>query len=58
MQQEVESLRTNKTWDLMKLADVPDKANIIQGRWVFTLKADADGNPVRFKARWVARGFT
>jgi hypothetical protein len=42
----------------MKLTNVPDDANIIRGRWVFTIKADANGDPVRYKARWVARGFT
>ncbi|KAI6787438.1 hypothetical protein KC343_g10664 [Hortaea werneckii] len=58
MQQEVDSLKANNTWELVKLTDVPHDANIIRGRWVFTIKADANGNPVRYKARWVARGFT
>jgi hypothetical protein len=34
----------------MKLTNVPDDANIIRGRWVFTIKADANGDPVRYKA--------
>jgi hypothetical protein len=40
------------------LMEVPQDANIIKGRWVFSVKADANSCPVRFKARWVARGFT
>jgi hypothetical protein len=51
MQQEVESLKANSTWVLVKLTDVPNDANIIRGRWVFTIKADANGNLVRYKAR-------
>lgn len=58
MQSEVDSHKTNSTWQLVHLLQVPQDANIIRGRWVFTVKADADGYPVRFKARWVARGFT
>jgi hypothetical protein len=38
--------------------EVLQDANIIKGRWVFSIKADANGRPVRFKARWVTRGFT
>lgn len=34
----------------------PKGAKVLTGRWVFKLKADANGRPVKFKARWVARG--
>ncbi|KAF4772601.1 hypothetical protein HAV15_012150 [Penicillium sp. str.  len=34
----------------------PKGSKILTGRWVFKLKTDANGRPVKFKARWVARG--
>ena len=37
---------------------VPQDANIIKGRWVFSVKADANSRLVQFKARQVARSFT
>jgi hypothetical protein len=58
MRSEVDSLKANNTWQPVHLMEVPQDANIIKGRWVFSIKADANGRPVRFKARWVARGFT
>lgn len=58
MEGEVRNLRSNSTWKSVHPMQTPHNANIIAGRWVFTIKADADGNPTRFKARWVARGFT
>jgi len=58
MEEEVQSLRSNSTWRSVHPMQMPHKANIIAGRWVYTIKADADGKPIRFKARWVARGFT
>ena len=58
MQSEVDSLKANNTRQPVHLMQVLQDANIIKGRWVFTVKADANGRPVRFKARWVARGFT
>jgi hypothetical protein len=57
MQSEVNSLISNNTWDLVDPLDYPD-ATIVAGRWVYTVKTNAEGLPVRFKARWVARGFT
>jgi hypothetical protein len=51
MQSEVDSLKVNNTWQPVHLMQVPQDANIIKGRWVFTVKADANGRPVRFKAR-------
>jgi hypothetical protein len=58
MQSEVDSLKANNTWQPAHLIQVPHDANMIKGRWVFGVKVDANGRPVRFKARWFARGFT
>jgi transposase InsO family protein len=35
----------------------PKNTKILSGKWVFKLKMNASGEPARFKARWVARGF-
>jgi hypothetical protein len=48
---EVDSLKANNTWQPVHLMEVPQDANIIKGRWVFSIKADTNGRPVRFKAR-------
>ena len=55
-QAEIESLTENKVWRLVP--PPTDGSTVIRGRWVFTIKRDVDGHPCRFKARWVARGFT
>jgi len=52
---EYQCLIDNTTWKLMSL---PSGASLVKGKWVFDIKKDVDSNPVRFKARWVARGFT
>ena len=55
MRSEVDSLTKHGCWKLVKL---PDGASVVKGRWVFAIKRDAEGALVRYKARWVARGFT
>lgn len=37
---------------------MPENKNIVDSRWVFSVKHDELGNPIRYKARLVARGFT
>lgn len=36
----------------------PKNKNIVTCKWVFSLKIDEHGNPIRYKARLVARGFS
>jgi hypothetical protein len=55
MQEEIDSLMANRTWELVPR---PPKRNIITGKWVFRHKTCADGTLERYKARWVVRGFT
>lgn len=52
---EFKSLIDNGTWRLM---EKPQGVTVVKGRWVFTIKRTASGEIARYKARWVARGFT
>ena len=53
MQSEYDSLIEHNTFDFVTK---PKDARLITGRWVFSIKTDINGN-IRYKARWVARGF-
>jgi len=55
MDEEFNSLVKNQTWQLVPR---PKGRNVITGKWVYKIKRGADGNIERYKARWVARGFT
>lgn len=52
---EMESLQKNQTWTLVKL---PKGKKPISCKWVFKIKPGSDGEPNRYKARLVARGFS
>jgi hypothetical protein len=43
------------TWEESVL---PKGKNLLSGKWVYDYKLDNHGNILRFKARWVARGFS
>ena len=53
MNEELESLKENETWELVNR---PINAKMIQIRWVMRVKTSCDGN-ARFKARLVAKGY-
>lgn len=55
MLMEFSALIKNKTWDLVPR---PPHFNVISGKWLYRHKFNADGSLERYKARWVARGFT
>ncbi|RWS18805.1 hypothetical protein B4U80_11350, partial [Leptotrombidium deliense] len=55
MNEEMDSLRRNKTW---KLVEKPKGVNVISNRWVFKVKENTDGSVRRYKARLVAKGYT
>ena len=48
----------NITWVHVSRFEVPAGRKVVRGRWVFTIKRDANGKISRFKARWVVKGFT
>ena len=54
MTKEFNSLIDNKTWQLCELAADRKSSG---GRWVFALKKDENGEIVKYKARYVAKGF-
>lgn len=56
MKEEVDALIDLNTWTLVPRDTVFAKT-IITGKWVFAIKPLPEGK-VRYKARWVARGFT
>ncbi|SOV09700.1 uncharacterized protein UDID_19289 [Ustilago sp. UG-2017a] len=52
---ELDGLEAMGTWEIV---DVPPNTRLVDSKIVLRLKLDADGIPVRHKARLVARGFT
>jgi hypothetical protein len=54
MEEEMESLGTHQAW---KMVARPKDAKVIRGRWVYKGKHDSTGAIVRFKSRFVCKGF-
>lgn len=54
MQDEVNSLTENETWDLV---DPPRDRAVLTGKWVYKHKRGLNGEILRYKSRWVVRGF-
>ena len=55
MTEEIDSLRENKTWELVRL---PNGRKAIQCKWVFETKYRPNGDIDKFKAWLVAKGYT
>ena len=55
MEEEYESIVKNEVFELV---EIPHGRKPVDCKWVFKLKRDSDGNPVRYKARLVAKGFS
>ena len=54
MQDEYNALMENKTWHLVPPSST---RNLIDCKWVYRVKKNADGTVDRYKARLVAKGF-
>ncbi|KFY94725.1 hypothetical protein V500_03088, partial [Pseudogymnoascus sp. VKM F-4518 (FW-2643)] len=54
MEDEVNSLTENHTWDLV---DRPKDRAVLTGKWVYKHKRGSGCEILRYKSRWVVRGF-
>ena len=54
MQDEMASLHESHTYELVEL---PKKKRALRNKWVYKLKPGDTGNPPRYKARIVVKGF-
>jgi len=54
MKSEYKSLVDNNTWVLVT---APEGRRVLRGKWVYKLKRGPQGEIIRYKARWVVRGF-
>ncbi|KAJ3454188.1 hypothetical protein MRS44_018082 [Fusarium solani] len=54
MTAEIDSIKENGVYTL---ANLPPDRKALRGKWVFKLKRGANGEILRFKARYVVRGF-
>ena len=55
MDNEIQSLNHNKTWDVIPL---PENRVETKGRWIYTIKQGKEPGKVQYKARYVARGYS
>ena len=54
MQAEINELEKQNTWTLLPL---PHDKIPLKGRWIYKLKTDPEGKIIKFKARWVVKGY-
>eukprot|EP00253_Pinus_taeda_P021776 PITA_21776 len=55
MQEEYSSIMKNDVWEVVPR---PEGKSVVTSRWLYKVKHAADGNIEKFKARFVARGFS
>ncbi|THH06845.1 hypothetical protein EW145_g3796 [Phellinidium pouzarii] len=55
VKEELKVLEDAGTWTV---CDAPLGANIVGSKWVFKIKKNAAGKPIRYKAHLVAQGFS
>ena len=54
MDNEMQALKNNNTYDV---CEVPNNRTVVGGRWVYAVK-EGPGNEEKFKARYVAKGYS
>nr|KYP41329.1 Copia protein [Cajanus cajan] len=55
MKEEMNALEINSTWEIV---DKPREKQAVRCRWIFTMKHKANGTIERYKARFMAKGYT
>jgi transposase InsO family protein len=50
--------RSHESLHTFTLTQLPDGFDVMGGKWVFRTKRGPDGTIIKYKARWVAQGFT
>jgi hypothetical protein len=55
MLEEYMSIIKNNVWDIVSR---PKDKSVISSKWIYKIKRATDGSVEKFKARFVARGFT
>ena len=58
MEKEISDLIKHDTWELVSIDDVPNNRKVVKSRFVYTIKYNRDGTIERFKARFVACGYS
>jgi hypothetical protein len=54
--EEMATIMQQGTWELINKIDVPTSHRVLSCKWVFAIKRDELGRPVRYKCRLVVRG--
>ena len=55
MNEEFNSLQKRNTWELV---DLPPGRKLVQCKWVYKIKFAADGSPLNYKAKFVAKCYS
>ena len=55
MIEEYQSIMKNDVWDVVPR---PEGKSIVTSKWIYKIKHAADGNIEKYKARFMARGFS
>ena len=55
MTEEYQSIMKNDLWDIVPK---PEGKSVVSSKWIYKIKHVADGSIEKYKARFVARGFS
>lgn len=55
MQEEVDTLHSQQTWSLVPF---PLDKNLVDLKWVYRVKTNANGSVSRYKARLIVKGYS
>ena len=55
MNEEMRNLEKYKTWEIVEL---PKENKLVECKWVFNIGCKVDETLERYKARWIAKGYT